>query len=80
MKAYIGYSKGKSYRVLKVNEEEPLIGLVELEEFLHPCWCTFEKIEEVPIEFDCVAKNGRIIDSGVPYELWKFRVRVINEY
>jgi hypothetical protein len=43
---YIGYSKGKKYRVIKVDPDNPCIGLCVFPESQFAQWCTFEKIEQ----------------------------------
>ena len=40
-----GYSNGKKYKVIKVDTDNPCIGLTQLPEYSILTWCTFEKIE-----------------------------------
>ena len=50
MKVLIGISNGKAYQVLKQSKDDPDIGVVVMDGYTRPVWCTFEAIYEVELD------------------------------
>jgi len=55
---YKGYSNGKVYDVAEIDNQDNKIGLVQLDKYRSPVWCTFERIEIVPTKKGAKNENS----------------------